>query len=82
MSFNQEARRVGLGGGIAGWWTSCRSPSSSELARASESGVDRRPLNLSSRREGLLEVIGVGFDWLVLIPVTPALLLVELMTTN
>lgn len=45
-----------------GWWWSTLSASSSELAKASESGVDRLPLNLSRSMEGLLEVMDDGFD--------------------
>lgn len=55
VSFNQEARRVGFWGCAGGCGFSGRSTSSSELARASESGVDLRPLNLSMRIEELLE---------------------------
>lgn len=63
VSFSQDARRTGLCGGAAGMVFSCRcwlSPSSSELARASESGVDRLPLSLSSKVEGLFADIVVG----------------------
>lgn len=50
VSFSQEDRLTGLGGWAAVCDDSCRwSPSSSELARASESGVDVRALTLSSR---------------------------------
>lgn len=68
VSFSQEARRTGLWGVAAGMvcsWRCWLSPSSSELARASESGVDRLPLSLSSNVEGLLADIVVGYDgWL------------------
>lgn len=71
---------MGFCGGLTGCWTSCRSGSSSELAKASESGVERRSLNFPSRREGLLDVIDEGLDWLAL-PPAPVLLLLELMVT-
>ena len=71
---------MGFWGGFTGCWMSCLSGSSSELAKASESGVERRSLNLP-RREGLLDVIDEGLDWLVL-PPAPILLLLELMVTD
>lgn len=68
VSFSQEALRVGFGGWVTGRGFSWRSPSSSELARASESGVDRLPLNLSNKSDGLLDVMEDGFDSGVLPP--------------
>jgi hypothetical protein len=62
VSLSQEALRVGFGGCTTGTGCSCRSISSSELASASESGVDRLPLNLSNSKDGLLEVMDEGFD--------------------
>lgn len=57
VSLSQEARRTGLCAAAAGGlfsWRCWGSPSSSELASASESGVDCLPLSLSSRIDGLL----------------------------
>ncbi len=61
VSFSHEARRVGLGGGTAGSEGSwrCGSPSSSELASASESGVARR-FSLSRRMDWLLGATAAG----------------------
>lgn len=55
VSFSHEARRTGLWGGATGWVGSGTRPSasSSELANASESGVEVRALNFSSRIDWL-----------------------------
>ena len=64
MSLSQEARRAGFCAGTAGALVSWRlvSFSSSELAKASESGVERLALSFSSRIEGLLADIDVNAD--------------------
>lgn len=55
VSFSHEARRTGLWGGATGCVGSGTRPSasSSELAKASESGVEVRALNFSSRIDWL-----------------------------
>lgn len=72
---SHEALRTGFWAGAAGCGWSCLSFSSSELASASESGVDRLPANLSSKRDGLLEVMEEGFDGTAFAP--PAALALE-----
>jgi hypothetical protein len=54
VSFSQEARRTGFTGCARDWEASWRwSPSSSELASASESGVDVLAFTFSSSRDWL-----------------------------
>jgi hypothetical protein len=71
VSFSQEARRVGFcGGTTVCWWSDLWiSASSSELARASESGVERLALNFSSNMDGLFDVRDEGLGWIPLTPV-------------
>jgi hypothetical protein len=61
VSLSQEARRAGFCAGAAVGGISWRfdSGSSSELAKASESGVERLALSFSSKIDGLLADIDV-----------------------
>lgn len=68
VSLSQEARRAGFCAGAMVGGTSWRfeSGSSSELAKASESGVERLGLSFSSKIDWLLADIDGKADWPVL----------------